>query len=143
MIFSRRILLTLSSNVVARKFCIIYWNQKINSKTMFSLNSKQFHFRFLITMLWFWTIINLNFWRLFLTNNIFEQKRSQTFHKIFFLKIDSNQSISWNCFEYTQLSKIKINISIKFDFDIFRAKHFHHKSFRMYRVEKINRFHYL
>ena len=44
---------------------------------MFSLNSKQFHFRFLVTMLRHWIAINSNHWRLFRTSDIFERKQLQ------------------------------------------------------------------
>ena len=110
--FSRRVLLTLSSNIVAKKSCMINCNkihdtntkshrfqmQKSIWKIMSSLNSKQFRFKFLVTILRHWATINSNSWRLFRTNIVFEQERSQTLSERKFLKIDLNQSISWNCF---------------------------------------------
>ena len=109
--FSRRVLLTLSSNIVARKFCMTNCNrihdtntkshrlqmQKSIWKVMFSLNSKQFRFRFLVTMLRHWAAVNSDSWRLLRTSIILEQEQSQMLLERKLLKVDLNQSLSWNC----------------------------------------------
>ena len=138
MSFSRRILLTLSSSIVARNFVrliaieksirksCLYWirtvSLQISSHDVATLSNNQFRFMTSVSY-------EYHSWTRTVANAFWTKISKSWFESIDFVKLFSMQR--------------QMNISIKFDLDTFRAKAFYHKSFRTHRVEKINRFYYL
>ena len=90
---------------------------EINSKSNDYIEFEQFRTQFLITMLWFWTTINSNRWRLFRTNIIFEQKQLQ-------MCLEVDLKYSFREIVLNVIDKSKWIYRSKFNFDILQCKIF-------------------